>query len=132
MKTALHSARRGFTLLEIMIVVAIIALVAAVAIPNLFRARKRAQATRILDDLRSLDQAMDQYAIERSKLPGETVEFDDLAPYLKQMNKLNLARADLFGQPYGPYTVDTAPHVAEITFLALQDVAPAEFWSPYR
>lgn len=132
MKTALHSRRRGFTLLEIMIVVAIIALIAAIAVPNIFRGRKRAQATRILDDLRSLDQAMDTWAMEHGKKVGDVAEFSDLQPYLKQMNKLNLTGADLFGQPFGPYSVDTSPQVADSTFNALSDVAPAEFWSPYR
>ena len=60
----LQSRRGGFTLVEIMIVVAIIALLAAIAVPNFLRARKRSQATRILEDLRDLDHALDQYAID--------------------------------------------------------------------
>ena len=60
----LNKNRGGFTLVEIMIVVAIIALLAAIAVPNFLRARKRSQATRILEDLRMIDSAVDQYAIE--------------------------------------------------------------------
>ena len=60
----------GFTLVEIMIVVAIIALLASIAVPNFLRARKRSQATRILEDLRILDSAGDQYAIETNKITG--------------------------------------------------------------
>ena len=63
----LNRNRGGFTLVEIMIVVAIIALLAAIAVPNFLRARKRSQATRILEDLRMIDGAMDQYAIESNK-----------------------------------------------------------------
>ena len=63
----LNKNRGGFTLVEIMIVVAIIALLAAIAVPNFLRARKRSQATRILEDLRLLDAASDQYALETNK-----------------------------------------------------------------
>ena len=52
MLTKLNTRRGGFTLVEIMIVVAIIALLAAIAVPNFLRARKRSQATRCLEDLR--------------------------------------------------------------------------------
>src|SRR5262245_30639542 len=60
----LNQPRGGFTLVEIMIVVAIIALLAAIAVPGFLRARKRSQASRILNDLRLIDAACDQYAIE--------------------------------------------------------------------
>ena len=59
--------QKGFTLVEIMIVVAIIALLAAIAVPGFMRARKRSQASRILNDLRIIDSAVDQYAIENNK-----------------------------------------------------------------
>jgi prepilin-type N-terminal cleavage/methylation domain-containing protein len=122
----------AFTLVEIMIVVAIVAMLAAIAVPNIFRARKRAQATSILEDLRTLDHALDQWATEHGKKPGDTAEFSDLQPYLKQVNKLNLTGADLFGQAYGPFVVDVGPKLSPITFAALEDVAPSEFWSPFN
>jgi len=125
-------SKRAFTLIEIMIVVAIIALLAAILSSNVLRARKRAHASKVLDDLRTLDGAMDQYAMEHNKKAGDIVEFSDLQPYLKQQNKLNLTGYDVFGQPYGPYSVDTGPKVADFTFSALSEVAPAEFWSPYH
>ena len=56
-----------------MIVVAIIALLAAIAVPGFLRARKRSQASKILNDLRLIDAAVDQYAIENNKLTGVTV-----------------------------------------------------------
>ncbi len=79
----LNKSRGGFTLVEIMIVVAIIALLAAIAVPNFLRARKRSQATRILNDLRLIDSAMDQYAIETQKTSGFTPTFADIQNYLK-------------------------------------------------
>jgi hypothetical protein len=48
------------------------------------------------------------------------------------MNKMALSGKDLFGQNYGPFTVDTGPKVSTTTFNALSDVAPATFWSPYK
>jgi prepilin-type N-terminal cleavage/methylation domain-containing protein len=124
--------RRGFTLVEIMVVVAIIAMIAAIATSNILRARKRAQAAKILDDLRTLDGALDQYAIENNKQTGDVAVFSDLQPYMKRMNKLAMLGADIFGQPYGPYSVDVPPKVSDTTFSALSDVAPAAFWSPYK
>lgn len=131
MRTRLSSSNRAFTLVELMIVVAIIAMLAAIVSNNVLRARKRAQASKILDDLRTLDGAMDQWALENNKKAGDVCEFSDLSPYLKQANKLNLSGADLFGKPYGPYSVDVGPKVDPTTFAALSDVAPVEFWSPF-
>ena len=74
----LQTRRGGFTLVEIMIVVAIIALLAAIAVPNFLRARKRSQATRILEDLRMIDSATDQYAIENNKTSGQNPIWSDL------------------------------------------------------
>ncbi len=57
---------RGFTLVEIMIVVAIIALLAAIAVPGFLRARKRSQATTVLNDARILDGAINQWLLENN------------------------------------------------------------------
>jgi prepilin-type N-terminal cleavage/methylation domain-containing protein len=125
------SNRRGFTLVEIMIVVAIIALLASIAVPNFLRARKRSQASRILEDLRVLDGATDQYAIENNKTTGMNPNFTDLKVYLKTGSVLYSTGADIFGDSYGPFTVDTVIGVPSAAFNALSDVAPVSFWSPY-
>lgn len=130
MKNKFHKSH-GFTLVEIMIVVAIIALLASIAVPNFLRARKRSQATRILEDLRLLDAATDQYAIETNKISGMRPVFADLKNYLKTGSTLYTTGADIFGNSYGPFTVDSLPQVSTSAFNALSDVAPLSFWSPY-
>src|ERR1700759_3777852 len=95
------SRKRGFTLVETMIVVAIIALLAAIAVPGFLRARKRAQATKIINDLRLIDSAIDQYAIETNKATGATVDISDWTNYLKKGSVLYNTGQDLFGDSYG-------------------------------
>ena len=91
----------GFTLVEIMIVVAIIALLAAIAVPGFLRARKRSQASKILNDLRMIDAAIDQYAIENSKKTGDPVAVVDWTNYVKKDSLLFATGQDLFGGDYG-------------------------------
>ncbi len=118
--------------MEIMIVVAIIALLAAIAVPNFLRARKRSQATRILEDLRDLDHALDQYAIDNGKTTGSAATFTDLSAYIKTGTILYETGADVFGDAYGPnFTVDTEMAVPTNAYDSLSDVAPYTFWSPY-
>jgi type II secretory pathway pseudopilin PulG len=114
-----------------MIVVAIIALLAAIAVPGFLRARKRSQATKILNDLRMIDGSVDQYAIETNRSTGSTVAIKDWTSYLKSGTVLYNTGADLFGNTYGPQTVDSLPKVTSGAFASLSDVAPTAFWSPY-
>jgi prepilin-type N-terminal cleavage/methylation domain-containing protein len=123
---------KGFTLVEIMVVVAIIALLAAIAVPNFMRARKRSQAVRVLEDLRLLDSAQDQYAIDNGKATNTAVNWSDLMNYIKYGTVLYTSGGvDMFGNSYGPFTVDNIPVVNSATFMSLSDVAPPAFWSPY-
>jgi prepilin-type N-terminal cleavage/methylation domain-containing protein len=121
----------GFTLVEIMIVVAIIALLAAIAVPGFLRARKRSQASKILNDLRMIDAAVDQYAIETTKTTGFPVPVSDWTNYVKKDSVLFATGADMFGNDYGTQTVDTLPKVTANAWNALSDVADTAFWSPY-
>jgi prepilin-type N-terminal cleavage/methylation domain-containing protein len=132
MLNKLNKRRGGFTLVEIMIVVAIIALLAAIAVPGFLRARKRSQASRIINDLRLIDSAVDQYAIENNKSSGNQVLIADWTKYLKAGTSLYTSGADLLGVSYGNQTVDSLPKVSTSTYNALSDVAPDPFWSPYH
>src|SRR5580698_377928 len=120
----LNKNRGGFTLVEIMIVVAIIALLAAIAVPNFLRARKRSQSTRILEDLRIIDSAIDQYAIETNKGTGDTVAWTDIQKYLKNGSILyNSGGYDMLGGQYsgGNFSVDSLPKLNSATFAKLSD-----------
>jgi prepilin-type N-terminal cleavage/methylation domain-containing protein len=127
----LHAVRSGFTLVEIMIVVAIIALLAAIAVPGFLRARKRSQATKILNDLRMIDSAIDQYAIETGRATGFGLNTADWTNYIKKNAILYNTAKDLFGNSYGPQTVDSIPQVPQGALNTLSDVAGTGYWSPY-
>ena len=129
----LNTKRAGFTLVEIMIVVAIIALLAAIAVPNVLRSRKRSQATQVLEDLRIVDSAVDLYAIENYKNSATTPTWGDVKAYIKTGTRLYASgQKDILGNTLKINAIDTAPQVDAATFAALSDVAPASFWSPYN
>jgi|ERR1019366_3033832 prepilin-type N-terminal cleavage/methylation domain-containing protein len=85
MKTTRKKVGSGaFTLVEIMIVIAIIGLLCAIAIPNYVRARSNSQASSCINNLRQIDSAVQQFAIENKKRIGDAVTYPtDLTPYIK-------------------------------------------------
>ena len=79
------SSNKGFTLVEIMIVVAIIGLLAAIAIPNFVRARTQSQKNACINNLRQIDGAIQQWALENKQAAAATVVSTDILPYLKSV-----------------------------------------------
>ena len=126
-----NRSNQGFTLVEIMVVVAIIALLAALAVPGYLRARKRSQGTVMKNDLRWIDSAKDQYAIEYNK-SNVTPAFADLTAYFKSDTRLGNGNFDLFGVAYVINDLSTLPQVNAGTKAALLEVLDDAFWSPYQ
>ena len=76
------STKTGFTLVEIMIVLAIIGLLAAIAIPNFVKARTTSQTNACINNLRQIDGAKQQWALEQKQLSSASPASTDIQPYL--------------------------------------------------
>jgi len=79
-------SKKGFTLVEIMIVVAIIGILAAIAIPNFIKSRKMSRAKACVSNLKQIDGAVQQWALESKKAGTDTVSsplVTDLGTYMR-------------------------------------------------
>ena len=65
-------SRRAFTLIELLIVVAIIAILAAIAVPNFLEAQTRAKVSRVKNDMRTIATAMESYFVDSNTYPGDS------------------------------------------------------------
>ena len=135
----IRNSRGGFTLVEIMIVVAIIALLAAIAVPGFLRARKRSQATAILNDARIIDGAIDQYAIENNEKGSNSVTSTNIKAFFKPASRLyvqagaGVVLMDILGNNYSYGTFDAGVKVNSGTTGNYTDVIDnaSSFWGAY-
>jgi type IV pilus assembly protein PilA len=99
------SAKRGFTMIEIMVVVAIVGLLAVIAVTNFMIARDTSRLNVIKRNLRDIDSAKEQYALERYQAEGATVAgVADLSEYLR-----GGTIRDVINETYTPNPIGTPP-----------------------
>ncbi len=109
-------ATGGFTLVEIMIVVAIIGLLASIAIPNFIKARANSQTNACIYNLHQIDDATQEWALENHQISTSPVSIPGITKYLGRVTGGSLTSCfcpadptSLFANSYSVTTVDASP-----------------------
>ena len=104
----MSSDKSGFTLIEIMIVVAIIGLLASIAIPNYAHSRGKVQMQVCISNLQQIEGAIQRWSLDMHKDEGQPVTYNDIRGYL-QRSVVCPAGGTSFEDSYTITTVEAAP-----------------------
>jgi prepilin-type N-terminal cleavage/methylation domain-containing protein len=111
MRKKIESRKAGFTLVEIMIVVAIIGLLAAIAIPNFVKARATSQQSACINNMRQITAAVNEWALETGQTTGANVVNADLTPYIQLNSNSSLPPCPA----RGTYTIGLVGNLPQVT-----------------
>ena len=111
-------------MVELMIVVAVIGILAALAIPSFVRARTQSQVNVCINNLRQIDDASQEWALDALQAPTATVTFDNIRPYLK--NAVTCPSAGDSGTFASSYTLSTVSNKPVCNYFPATHVLAAD------
>lgn len=109
----------AFTILEIMVVIALLGLLTAIVIPHVLNARDKGNQKACISNLRQIDQAIQFWAADNKALPTDIVTHTNLIPYLRKLPTCPAVKGGNFASDYGmTFVEDPSYCVANVSFAA--------------
>lgn len=95
--------RRAFTLIELLIVVSIIAILAAIAVPNMLEAMIRSKVARAKSDMRTVSIGLESFRVDRNRYPADSTNSGTTIGYLQRLEVLTTPISYLSSVPADPF-----------------------------